>query len=163
QPQQRAIVGGEEIVGRDDGRFVAQPDEVTRNRAAGVLIVDGKPRRCRPVLCGRPPDEGGTAARKANEKSPPVHNRHRTPDPAERNAPRWRCEVRSIDAGGRAWNRVRFYPIILLPGPSLRAKRKADMESIISNLLARFEKGLLSRRELVSGLATLAAGSTAAV
>jgi catechol 2,3-dioxygenase-like lactoylglutathione lyase family enzyme len=36
------------------------------------------------------------------------------------------------------------------------------MESIISNLLARFEKGLLSRRELVSGLAMLAAGSTAA-
>jgi catechol 2,3-dioxygenase-like lactoylglutathione lyase family enzyme len=36
------------------------------------------------------------------------------------------------------------------------------MESIISNLLARFEKGSLSRRELVSGLALLAAGSTAA-
>ena len=36
------------------------------------------------------------------------------------------------------------------------------MESIISNLLARFEKGSLSRRDLVSGLAMLAAGSTAA-
>src|SRR5215471_16907585 len=42
-------------------------------------------------------------------------------------------------------------------------RKEADMESIISNLLARFEKGSLSRRELVSGLATLAAGSTAAV
>jgi catechol 2,3-dioxygenase-like lactoylglutathione lyase family enzyme len=36
------------------------------------------------------------------------------------------------------------------------------MESIISNLLARFEKGSLSRRELASGLAMLAAGATAA-
>src|SRR5262252_591477 len=36
------------------------------------------------------------------------------------------------------------------------------MESIISNLLDRFEKGALSRRELVRGLAMLAAGSTAA-
>jgi catechol 2,3-dioxygenase-like lactoylglutathione lyase family enzyme len=41
-------------------------------------------------------------------------------------------------------------------------QKEADMESIISNLLARFEKGSLSRRELVSGLAMLAAGSTAA-
>ena len=36
------------------------------------------------------------------------------------------------------------------------------MESIISDLVARFEKGSLSRRELVSGLAMLAAGTTAA-
>jgi hypothetical protein len=36
------------------------------------------------------------------------------------------------------------------------------MESVISNLLARFEKGSLSRRELVQGLAMLAAGGTAA-
>jgi catechol 2,3-dioxygenase-like lactoylglutathione lyase family enzyme len=36
------------------------------------------------------------------------------------------------------------------------------MEPIISNLLARFEKGSLSRRELVSGLAMLAASGTAA-
>jgi catechol 2,3-dioxygenase-like lactoylglutathione lyase family enzyme len=36
------------------------------------------------------------------------------------------------------------------------------MESIISNLLSRFEKGSLSRRELVQGLAMLAAGGTAA-
>ena len=36
------------------------------------------------------------------------------------------------------------------------------MESIISNLLSQFEKGSLSRRELVSGLAMLAAGGTAA-
>ena len=36
------------------------------------------------------------------------------------------------------------------------------MESIICNLLARFEKGSLSRRELVSGLAMLAASGTAA-
>ncbi|HEY7302233.1 MAG TPA: VOC family protein [Xanthobacteraceae bacterium] len=36
------------------------------------------------------------------------------------------------------------------------------MESIISNLLAGFEKGSLSRRELVSGLAMLAGSATAA-
>src|SRR5947209_14776999 len=36
------------------------------------------------------------------------------------------------------------------------------MESIISNLLSRFEKGSLSRRDLVQGLATLAASGTAA-
>jgi catechol 2,3-dioxygenase-like lactoylglutathione lyase family enzyme len=41
-------------------------------------------------------------------------------------------------------------------------RKEADMESIISNLLARFEKGSLSRRELVSGLAMLAASGTAA-
>ncbi len=36
------------------------------------------------------------------------------------------------------------------------------MESIISSLLSRFEKGSLSRRELVRGLAMLAASGTAA-
>jgi glyoxylase I family protein len=36
------------------------------------------------------------------------------------------------------------------------------MESIISDLVTRFEKGALSRRELVRGLAMLAAGTTAA-
>jgi catechol 2,3-dioxygenase-like lactoylglutathione lyase family enzyme len=36
------------------------------------------------------------------------------------------------------------------------------MESIISNLLTRFEKGSLSRRELVSGLAMLAGSGTVA-
>ena len=36
------------------------------------------------------------------------------------------------------------------------------MESMISNLLTRFEKGALSRRELVRGLALLAASGTAA-
>jgi catechol 2,3-dioxygenase-like lactoylglutathione lyase family enzyme len=36
------------------------------------------------------------------------------------------------------------------------------MESIISDLVARFEKGALSRRDLVSGLAMLAASGTAA-
>jgi glyoxylase I family protein len=35
------------------------------------------------------------------------------------------------------------------------------MESIISNLLTRFEKGSLSRRKLVQGLALLAASGTA--
>jgi catechol 2,3-dioxygenase-like lactoylglutathione lyase family enzyme len=37
------------------------------------------------------------------------------------------------------------------------------MESLISDLVSRFEKGSLSRRELVCGLAMLAAGGTAAV
>ena len=36
------------------------------------------------------------------------------------------------------------------------------MEAIVANLVSRFEKGLLSRRELVQGLAMLAAGGTAA-
>jgi catechol 2,3-dioxygenase-like lactoylglutathione lyase family enzyme len=36
------------------------------------------------------------------------------------------------------------------------------MDSIISNLVARFEKGSLSRRELVQGLAMLTASGTAA-
>ena len=36
------------------------------------------------------------------------------------------------------------------------------MESLISDLVSRFEKGALSRRELVSGLALLAASGTAA-
>ena len=36
------------------------------------------------------------------------------------------------------------------------------METIISKLLSSYEKGALSRRELVSGLALLAAGGTAA-
>ncbi len=36
------------------------------------------------------------------------------------------------------------------------------MESMISDLVSRFEKGSLSRRELVSGLAILAASGTAA-
>jgi catechol 2,3-dioxygenase-like lactoylglutathione lyase family enzyme len=36
------------------------------------------------------------------------------------------------------------------------------METIISKLLSRYEKGSLSRRELVSGLAMLAAGGTGA-
>src|SRR5438132_5907610 len=52
-------------------------------------------------------------------------------------------------------------PIILLPSPSFERK-EIDMESIISNLLTRFEKGSLSRRELVRGLAILAASGTAA-
>jgi Glyoxalase/Bleomycin resistance protein/Dioxygenase superfamily len=42
------------------------------------------------------------------------------------------------------------------------ARKDVDMESIISNLLTRFEKGSLSRRELVRGLAMLAASGTAA-
>ena len=36
------------------------------------------------------------------------------------------------------------------------------MESIVSDLISRFEKGSLSRRDLVSGLALLAASGTAA-
>ena len=36
------------------------------------------------------------------------------------------------------------------------------MESIIANLVSRFEKGSLSRRELIEGLALLAASGTAA-
>jgi catechol 2,3-dioxygenase-like lactoylglutathione lyase family enzyme len=51
--------------------------------------------------------------------------------------------------------------MVLLPSPSF-ARKDVDMESIISNLLTRFEKGSLSRRELVRGLAMLAASGTAA-
>src|SRR5215470_4093697 len=48
------------------------------------------------------------------------------------------------------------------PCIGLENNRESDMESIISNLVARFEKGSLSRRELVRGLAMLAASGTAA-
>jgi len=48
---------------------------------------------------------------------------------------------------------------LLIP---LIERREIAMESIISNLVARFEKGSLSRRELVQGLAMLAASGTAA-
>jgi glyoxylase I family protein len=40
-------------------------------------------------------------------------------------------------------------------------QKEPDMEAIISNLLSRFEKGSLSRRDLVQGLAMLAAGGAA--
>src|SRR5262249_22580747 len=52
-------------------------------------------------------------------------------------------------------------PTIVMPLPFSKPKEIA-MESIISNLLSRFEKGSLSRRELVQGLAMLAASGTAA-
>src|SRR5712672_3771212 len=52
-------------------------------------------------------------------------------------------------------------PTIVMPIPFSKPKEIA-MESIISNLLSRFEKGSLSRRELVQGLAMLAASGTAA-
>jgi glyoxylase I family protein len=45
---------------------------------------------------------------------------------------------------------------------SIFRAKGVDMESIISNLLTRFEKGSLSRRELVQGLAMLAASGTTA-
>ena len=54
-----------------------------------------------------------------------------------------------------------FRPMILPPKSNFRGK-EADMESIISHLVARFEKGSLSRRDLVQGLALLAASGTAA-
>jgi hypothetical protein len=41
-------------------------------------------------------------------------------------------------------------------------RKGALMESIISNLVAQFEKGSLSRRDLVAGLAILAATGTGA-
>src|ERR1700690_1016607 len=50
--------------------------------------------------------------------------------------------------------------MVLPPSPSF-ARKDVVMESIISNLLTRFEKGSLSRRELVRGLAMLAASGTA--
>jgi catechol 2,3-dioxygenase-like lactoylglutathione lyase family enzyme len=45
---------------------------------------------------------------------------------------------------------------------SIFRAKEADMESIISSLVARFERGSLSRRDLVRGLAALAASGTAA-
>src|SRR6201987_5443409 len=41
-------------------------------------------------------------------------------------------------------------------------ERNVVMESVISDLLTRFEKGSLSRRELLSGLAMLAGSATTA-
>jgi catechol 2,3-dioxygenase-like lactoylglutathione lyase family enzyme len=48
-------------------------------------------------------------------------------------------------------------PMVLLPVHPSR-ERKVAMEAIISNLVAQYEKGSLSRRELVRGMALLAAG-----
>ena len=56
---------------------------------------------------------------------------------------------------------ARDCPTIVMPIPFSKPKEIA-MESIISNLLSRFEKGSLSRRELVQDLAMLAASGTAA-
>jgi hypothetical protein len=53
---------------------------------------------------------------------------------------------------------VSYYRIVL----ALIEVREIAMDSIISDLVARFEKGFLSRRELVRGLAMLAASGTAA-
>src|SRR5258705_3693471 len=57
--------------------------------------------------------------------------------------------------------RMRLYPMLSLPGPSFQRKDVA-MEPIISDLLTRFENGTLTRRELVSGLAMVAASATGA-
>jgi catechol 2,3-dioxygenase-like lactoylglutathione lyase family enzyme len=46
--------------------------------------------------------------------------------------------------------------------PAGLTTKEDDMEAIVSNLVSRFENGLLSRRELVRGLAMLAGGGTAA-
>src|SRR5882724_7014393 len=56
--------------------------------------------------------------------------------------------------------RTKFHAI-LLPRPS-PCRKDAAMEPIISDLLTRFEKGTLTRRQLVSGLAMLAASGTGA-
>jgi catechol 2,3-dioxygenase-like lactoylglutathione lyase family enzyme len=58
-------------------------------------------------------------------------------------------------------NPVASCAIIHLRNPTY-ARKETAMEPIISNLVARFEKGALSRRELVQGLAMLAASGTAA-
>src|ERR1700722_18835022 len=51
--------------------------------------------------------------------------------------------------------------MIPMPSSSFQ-QREATMESIISDLLTRFEKGSLTRRDLARGLAMLAAGATSA-
>src|SRR6202451_3050237 len=56
---------------------------------------------------------------------------------------------------------TRLCLIVLLQSSSFERKEVA-MEPIISDLLTRFEKGSLSRRELVRGLAILTASGTAA-
>jgi catechol 2,3-dioxygenase-like lactoylglutathione lyase family enzyme len=56
----------------------------------------------------------------------------------------------------------RIEPIVGPPNFIFREKGEADMETIISDLLGRFENGSLNRRDLVRGLAMLAAGGTAA-
>jgi catechol 2,3-dioxygenase-like lactoylglutathione lyase family enzyme len=69
-----------------------------------------------------------------------------------------------VNASTRSQARVKtagFRRMISLPMPEFGA-REAAMESIISNLVARFELGSLSRRELVRGLALLAASGTTA-
>jgi catechol 2,3-dioxygenase-like lactoylglutathione lyase family enzyme len=67
-------------------------------------------------------------------------------------------------AGAReAKHRVAPVPYALYwAGKSIVSGEEAAMESIISDLVTCFERGSLSRRELVSGLAMLAAGTTSA-
>src|SRR5215470_1239678 len=66
-----------------------------------------------------------------------------------------------IVTGERAGGRPALFAC-LTSGPARLTTKKDDMEATISNLVSRFEKGSLSRRELVQGLAMLAAGGTAA-
>jgi catechol 2,3-dioxygenase-like lactoylglutathione lyase family enzyme len=71
------------------------------------------------------------------------------------------ADQRSSRALGFPQEQAGLYAIVSLPIPSF-ARKEADMESMISDLVTRFEKGSLSRRELVQGLALLTASGTAA-
>jgi catechol 2,3-dioxygenase-like lactoylglutathione lyase family enzyme len=51
---------------------------------------------------------------------------------------------------------------VLLYPDAVPFPKEAEMESTISNLVTQFEKGTLSRRELVRGLVLMAASGTAA-
>src|SRR5262245_48818648 len=64
-----------------------------------------------------------------------------------------------VAAIGRLNKNARISPYDLV---TISRAKEVDMESIISNLVARFEQGSLSRRDLVRGLALLAASGTAA-
>jgi catechol 2,3-dioxygenase-like lactoylglutathione lyase family enzyme len=67
--------------------------------------------------------------------------------------------------GGNEWlpkPRLNENSRILPYDLSAKSSQEADMESIISGLVGRFERGSLSRRDLVRSLAVLAASGTAA-
>jgi len=67
----------------------------------------------------------------------------------------------AASAYGFVVSELKSMPYTVAAKSALRGKEVAT-ESIISDLVTRFEKGSLSRRELVSGLAMLTAGTTAA-
>jgi glyoxylase I family protein len=93
-------------------------------------------------------------------KAPDSAGAMAAPDPFAHGGDEERCRSPGLNENGRilpydpSANLAKLY--------SLFEPRRLTMESIISSLVARFERGSLNRRDLVQSLAILAAGGTAA-